>query len=159
MATAKKPPKLDLGRQLTAIDLKDYDFYDKLTDDEKTGFTPFILMRTSANVRGNHNNIQAQFILKTNEYVNLNQLDISKNHKSLLWKLYAATGNGKTHSHQYLASGKKEKANKIEKLLVELYPAMKMSEIKMLAGMMDKKDCDELFDKMGFDKKQRKEYE
>jgi hypothetical protein len=61
--------------------------------------------------------------------------------------------------HPYLAAGKKTKANKIEKLLADLYPAMKMHDIKMLAKMMDKKDCDELFDKMGFDKKQRKEYE
>ena len=57
------------------------------------------------------------------------------------------------------AAGKKEKANKIEKLLCELYPTMKMDEIKMIASMMDKKDIEELFDKMGFDKKQRKEYE
>jgi hypothetical protein len=28
-----------------------------------------------------------------------------------------------------------------------------------LASMMSKEDCEELFDKMGFDKKQRKEYE
>jgi hypothetical protein len=159
MAAEKKPPKLDLGRQLTAIDTKDYGFYDRLTDDEKTGFTPYILMRTSANIRGSNGKLQADFILKTNDYVNKNHLDIGKEHKSLMWKLYAATGNGKTHNHQYLAAGKKEKANKIEKLLVEIYPAMKMSEIKMMASMMDKKDCTELFDSMGFDKKQRKEYE
>jgi hypothetical protein len=36
---------------------------------------------------------------------------------------------------------------------------MKMSEIKLMAKMMDKSDREELFDKMGFDKKQRKEYE
>ena len=36
---------------------------------------------------------------------------------------------------------------------------MKMEDIKILASMMDKSDKDELFDKMGFDKKQRKEYE
>jgi hypothetical protein len=76
-----------------------------------------------------------------------------------LWKLFAATGAGVSCYHPYLAAGKKEKANKIEKLLVELYPAMKMAEIKMLAKMMDKNDIKELFDKMGFDKKQRKEYE
>ena len=34
-----------------------------------------------------------------------------------------------------------------------------MSEIKIMASMMDKKDKEELFDKMGFDKKQRKDYE
>ena len=36
---------------------------------------------------------------------------------------------------------------------------MKIDEVKMLANMMNKKDIEELFDKMGFDKKQRKEYE
>jgi hypothetical protein len=77
----------------------------------------------------------------------------------LLWKLFAATGAGVNCYHPYLASGKKEKANKIEKLLVEIYPARKMEDIKLLASMMDKKDKEELFDKMGFDKKQRKEYE
>jgi len=91
--------------------------------------------------------------------VNKNHWDLSKNHKELLWKLFAATGTGVNCYHPYLASGKKEKANKIEKLLVDLYPAMKMAEIKMLAKMMDKNDIKELFDKMGFDKKQRKEYE
>jgi hypothetical protein len=95
----------------------------------------------------------------TNEMVNKNHWELSKNHKALLWKLYAATGAGVKCFHPYLAAGKKEKANKIEKLLAELYPAMKMNEIKILASMMDKKDKDELFDKMGFDKKQRKEYE
>ena len=76
-----------------------------------------------------------------------------------MWKLFAATGAGATAYHPYLAAGKKEKANKIEKLLAELNPAMKMADIKLMASMMDKKDREELFDKMGFDKKQRKEYE
>ena len=61
--------------------------------------------------------------------------------------------------YTYLKSGTKGKANKIEKLLEELYPAMKLSDIKVLASLMDDKDKQELFDKMGFDKKQRKEYE
>ena len=61
--------------------------------------------------------------------------------------------------YQYLAAGKKEKADKIEKLLAELYPAMKMSDIKLMASLMDKKDRKELFDMMGFDRKQRKAYE
>jgi hypothetical protein len=103
--------------------------------------------------------VQEHFLEMTNELVNKNHWQLSKDHKGLLWKLYAATGVGVTAYHPYLAAGKKEKANKIEKLLCELYPTMKMKEVKLLASMMDKKDKDELFDKMGFDKKQRKEYE
>jgi len=54
---------------------------------------------------------------------------------------------------------KKEKVIKIEKLISELNPAMKLEEVKMLASLMSKDDIKELFDDMGFDKKQRKEYE
>jgi hypothetical protein len=149
---------LDIKRELKAVDLKNYDFYNNLSDDEKKSFSPYILMRYTASVQGDRD-IQEWFVEMTNEMVNKNHWDLSKNHKELLWKLFAATGAGVNCFHPYLAAGKKEKANKIEKLLCELYPAMKMNEIKMMAKMMDKKDINELFDKMGFDKKQRKEYE
>jgi hypothetical protein len=155
MATAK----LDIQRELRAVDQKNYDFYAKLTDDERKAFSPYILMRYTASVQMPDRDIQEWYLEMTNEMVNKNHWDLSKNHKELLWKLFAATGTGVNCYHPYLASGKKEKANKIEKLLVDLYPAMKMAEIKMLAKMMDKNDIKELFDKMGFDKKQRKEYE
>lgn len=154
MATAK----LDIKRELKAVDQKNYDFYDKLTDDEKKAFSPFILMRYTASVQA-EKDFQEWFLETTNEMVNKNHWELSKNHKPLLWKLFAASGTGFEFYHPYLAAGKKEKANKIEKLLCEVYPAMKLSDIKLLASKMDKKDKEELFDKMGFDKKQRKDYE
>ena len=154
MATAK----LDIKRELNAVDQKNYDFYENLTDEEKKAFSPYILMRYTASVQGDRD-IQEWFIERTNECVNKNHWDLSKNHKELLWKLFAATGAGVNCYHPYLAAGKKGKTNKIEKLLAELYPAMKLEDIKLMASMMDKSDKEELFDKMGFDKKQRKEYE
>jgi len=154
MATAK----LDIKRELNAVDQKNYNFYDNLTPEEKKTFSPYILMRYTASVQGDRDT-QEWFVEMTNEMVNKNHWDLSKNHKALLWKLFAATGTGATAYHPYLAAGKKEKANKIERLLCELYPAMKMTDVKLMAKMMDKKDREELFDKMGFDKKQRKEYE
>jgi hypothetical protein len=154
MATAK----LDIKRELNAVDLKNYNFYDNLTDEEKKAFSPYLLMRYISNVQGDRDT-QEWFIEMTNELVNKHHWTLSKNHKPLLWKLFAGIGTGATAYHPYLAASKKEKANKIEKLLCELYPARKMDEIKLLASMMDKKDIEELFDKMGFDKKQRKDYE
>jgi len=154
MATAK----LDIKRELNAVDRKIYDFYDNLTDEERKAFSPYILMRYTASVQGDRDT-QEWFLEMTNEMVNKNHWDLSKEHKALLWKLFAATGTGATAYHPYLAAGKKEKANKIERLLAELNPAMKMTDVKLMASMMSKKDREELFDKMGFDKKQRKEYE
>ena len=155
MATAK----LDIQRELRAVDQKNYDFYSNLTDEERKAFSPYILMRYTASVQLPDRDIQEWYVEMTNEMVNKNHWDLSKDHKALLWKLFAATGTGVNCYHPYLAAGKKEKANKIEKLLAELNPAMKMADIKLMARMMDKKDREELFDKMGFDKKQRKEYE
>jgi hypothetical protein len=154
MATAK----LDIKRELKAVDTREYEFYDNLTDEEKKAFSPYILMRYTSNIQGDAS-LQEWFLETTNEYVNKHHWTLSKNHKPLLWKLFAGTGVGQSMYHPYLAAGKKGKANKIEKLLSEIYPAWKLDDIKTLASMMDKKDVDELFDKMGFDKKQRKEYE
>lgn len=149
---------LDIKRELNAVDKKIYEFYDKLSDEEKKEFSPYVLMRYVSNVQGD-SDIQAWFVEMTNELVNKNHWDLSKNHKGLLWKLFAASGAGVPCYHPYLKANSKEKANKIEKLIAELNPTMKMSEVKMLGKMMDKKDKEELFDKMGFDKKQRKDYE
>lgn len=154
MATAK----LDIKRELAAVDLKNYSFYENLTDEEKKAFSPFVLMRYVSNVQSDRE-IQEWFVETTNELINKNHWDLSKNHKELLWKLYAASGVGVKCYHPYVAAGKKEKAIKIEKLLAFLYPAMKMNEIKMLAKMMDKADIKKLLDGMGFDKADRKEYE
>ena len=150
--------KLDIKRELNAADQKNYNFYQNLTDEEKKAFSPFILMRYTANVQGDRDT-QEWFLEMTNEMVNKHHWVLSKNHKNLLWKFFAGVGTGANAYHPYLAAGKKEKANKIEKLIAELNPAMKMSDIKILASMMTKQDKEEMFDSMGFDKKQRKDYE
>ena len=150
--------KLDIKRELRAVDTRDYEFYDNLTDEEKKAFSPYVLMRYTSNVQGEAW-LEEWFLERTNEFVNKDHWTLSKNHKPLLWKLFAATGVGQTQYHPYVALGKKTKANKIEKLLAEIYPASKMEDIKLLASMMTDADKEELFDKMGFDKKQRKEYE
>lgn len=150
--------KLDIKRELRAVNAKDYDFYNNLTDEEKKAFSPYILMRYTSNVTLDRD-IQEWFVEMTNECVNKHHWQLSKNHKNLLWKLFAATGTGINCYHPYLAASKKTKTDKFEKLLEEIYPTKKLSDIKLLASIMDQKDRNELFDKMGFDKKQRKEYE
>ena len=149
---------LDIKRELAGVDLRNYDFYAKLTDQEKKEFSPYVLMRYVANADGDRD-LQEWYLDRTNELVNKDHWTLSKNHKGLLWKLFASCGVGAKMYHPYLKANSKEKAQKIEKLLAQLYPAMKMAELKMLAKMMTKEDKQELFDKMGFDKKQRKDYE
>jgi hypothetical protein len=149
---------LDIKRELAAVDLRDYEFHNNLTPEEKKEFSPFVLMRYVSNVNGNEE-LQEWFLDRTNELVNKNHWALSKDHKALLWKLFASCGIGTKIYHPYLKVGSKEKPIKIEKLLATLYPAMKMNEIKLLAKSMTKEDKEELFNDIGFDQKQRKEYD
>lgn len=149
---------LDIKRELAAVDSRNKDFYDGLDEKEQKEFSPYILMRYVSNVQGDRD-VQEWFVEMTNELVNKNHWTLSKNHKALLWKLFAGCGTGAKAYHPYLAAGKKEKAVKIEKLLCELYPSAKLDDIKLRAKLMDKDDIKDLFDKLGFDKKQRKAYE
>lgn len=148
--------KLDIKRELDAVDQKNYDFYDRLTDEEKKSFAPFILMRYISNSQGDRD-IQEWFLERTNEFVNKHHWTLSKNHKSLLWKLCAGVGTGVKTYHQYLAVSRK-KANKIEQLLMDTYPNAKLDDIKTLAATMTKQDMETFFDNLGFDEKTRKKY-
>lgn len=150
--------KLDIKKTLKAVDTRDYEFYSNLSEEERKAFSPYILMRYTSNLQGN-TDLQEWFLERTNEYVNKHHWILSKNHKPLLWKLFAGIGIGSTLYHPYIAAGKKEKADKIEKLLEELFPSMKLEDIKISAKLMTKQEKQKLLDDMGFDEKQRKEYE
>ena len=105
--------KLDIKRELRAVDTRNYEFYDELTDEEKKAFSPYILMRYTASVQGDRET-QEWFLERTNELVNKDHWTLSKNHKPLLWKLFAGVGGTVPMYHPYLAAGKKTKANKID---------------------------------------------
>jgi hypothetical protein len=149
---------LDIKRVLNSVDLRNYEFYENLTDDEKKDFKPYVLLRYVSNVSGDEE-LQEWFLERTNELVNKNYWTLSKSHAGLVWKLYAACGIGNKLFHPYLKASPKAKTDKFEKLLMTLYPAMKLDDISLMAKMMTKTQRNELFDQAGIDKKQRKEYE
>jgi len=154
--------KLDIKKTLSALDKRDHDYYNNLTSEEKKLFSPFILMRFSSNVNSNQD-IQEWFVETTNEYVNKNYFLLARNHKGLLWKLYASTGIGNIYFHPYIglnrAENNKENFTKIETLIANMNPGMKMSDVRLLIKLMTKEDIKELLDGYGFDNKERREYE
>lgn len=159
MATlkTKKSRALDLSRVLKAVDTRDYDFYDRLNEQELKEFSPFVLLRFISNANGDAD-IQEWFVERTNEFLNKNHWNLSNKHEKLLWQLSAACGPGMSVFHKYLPISKIQ-FNKFEKLLSELHPAYKEEDIKLLASLMTDQEKSELLDSMGFDRAQRKEYE
>ncbi len=74
--------KLDIKLELAAVDTRNYDFYDSLTEEQQKEFTPFVLMRYIGNVNSDAET-QEWFLERTNELVNKNHWSLSKNHKPL----------------------------------------------------------------------------
>lgn len=154
----KKVSALPISRVLNAVSNRDLDFYDRLTSEELKELNLFTLIRYISNVAHEDWEVQAAFIERSNEFINKHYFTLQKN-KKLMWRLYASIGIGIPVRYNYLKSPSKLKADKFEKLLLELYPTYKIEDVKLLASMMNSQDRDEIFDKMGFDKKQRKEYQ
>lgn len=151
--------KLDINSELRNINRRNHGFYDSLDDDVKKAFSPYILMRYVSNPQDVDPDTYEFIIDRVNDLVNKDHWTLSKGHKGMLWKLFASCGTGVDVRYQYLKLTSKSSANnKTEKLLAELYPAKKMEDIKLLASLMTKDDLNELFDNLGFDKKQRKEF-
>jgi len=144
--------KLSIRSETAALDRKDRDFYDSLTEEEKKKFSPYLMLKYSANVEGSPD-MQAWYLMATNERVNKNFFDISTSkHKKFQWLMCTTVspqmGNQR---HYWLGAKKGEKDNKATRFLREIYPTAKSDEIELLAELNSKQDLKDLARKHGWD--------
>jgi len=152
--------KLNIGYEMAMFDSKNREFFDDLTEDEQKKFSPFLMIRWGATVAASED-MQAYYLISTNERLNKNFFDISgTQHKKLQWLLATTVspGLGKQR-HNWLGTKKKEGSkSKEEKFLREIYPTAKLSDIELMAQLNDKKDLKELARAHGWDDKRIKTY-
>lgn len=143
---------LYIGNEMAAYDRKDRAYYDKFTDEERKKFSTYLMLRYGASVDGN-SDLQAYYLMATNERVNKNFFDINR-HPKLQWLLCTTVSpNMGRQRHQWLATKKKEGNNKVQKFLSKIYPNLKRDEIELLAKINDKRDIDDLARRHGLDDK------
>jgi len=135
-------PKLDIFKMLNALDNKDYNFYDNLSDDEKKGFSAFLGLKWGSSVNGG-NILQHYYLVSMNHYANIHLFDINK-HPKLQWlSLASASPNNGIKRHEWLGT-KKKVSNKpkddIKRRLMSIYPNYKEDDIEILSTMVSKKD-------------------
>lgn len=150
--------KLYIGYEMARFDAKDRGFFDDLNDDEKKKFSPFLMIRWGATVEGS-GELQAYYLMSTNERLNKNFFDINTTqHKKLQWLMATTVSpNMGTQRHTWLAAKKKEGGdNKITKFLREIYPHIKDDEIELLRRINSKDDFKQLAVEHGWTKDQIK---
>ena len=137
--------KLPLNTVLSAIDKKDYDFYDRRTPDHQKQLAPFLLNRYVSLVKGT-SELQAYYLMAGNQRVNCTYFELAK-HPKLVWQLLCTVSPGMgTQFHQWVGHKKKDKnnANKHRKAVERVHPHAKSDELDMLVNMYTDKDIKEI---------------
>lgn len=149
--------KLDIATELAALDGKDRDFFDSLSEEEKKKFSTFLMIRWGSSVTGS-SDLQEYYLASTNLRLNKNFFAIGKAHDKLNWLAATTISPGMgSQRHQWLSLKKKEGSNsKVRKFFAALYPDMKDSDLDLLAKINDVKDVKKLAEEMGMTKEQIK---
>jgi len=135
--TGDKKYILDLQQVLYALDNRDLDYYDRLTDKEKKGYTPLVLMRYMSSLTSQNSNC-AYAVIATNDVVNLGFWTLSK-YPDLQHKLLCVTGLGGSQKRPWIAAKNTKKKNKIDSWLLEKFPELNDEEISILKSQHDSK--------------------
>lgn len=149
-----KKPQIPLKDIMAAIDKKDRNFYNNLTDEGKKAFSAWMMMRYCSSVQGKD---AANYIYMTNELVNFQFSEVSK-HPELQWLLLSACGVGKIQFHPYLKPpNARKKKNKVFEFIYGLFPHMKSEDIDNLIDINTTDELKDLAKSNGYDNKSIKE--
>jgi hypothetical protein len=125
------------------FDRKNRQFYDELTDEERKKFSNYLMIRWGSAVRGSRE-LQEFYVIATNERLNRNFFAVNR-HPRLQWLMATSVSpNLGAQDHVWIAPKKKETgSNEVRKMLLDLYPTMKISDIETLAALVDRKELRE----------------
>ena len=146
--------KIPLNVVLKALDLKDRDFYDQLSDEQKKSVAPFLLNRYMSSVQG-AGELQEYYLIANNQRVNINFFDYSK-HPKLQWLLLTSVSPGiGSQRHEWIAPKRKGKDPNAKKLkfFEGLYPGMDDTDLGLLAELHTEDDVKQIAEDLGWDKK------
>jgi hypothetical protein len=150
----KKEAAIPLKSMMEAIDTNDFDFYSRLTDEQKKAFSPWLAMRYASSATGN---MTPHYLLMVNDIVNCD-FSTLKDHPNLQWKLLAVCGSGRPTFHPWIPPGKgKKKKSKLYDFVRKTYPSMENKDIDIWLSLNSEEDVIQLARDAGMDEKEIKE--
>lgn len=126
---------LNLNSELAALDLKDRQFRQKLTDEERKKFSTYLMLRYSASVEGSVD-LQSYYLMATNENVNKNFFELGKKHDELQWLTCTTVspGMGKQRHYWHGAPARSKSERYLDRLIArvqEKLPEWKASDVEL----------------------------
>lgn len=133
--------EFNLFEALAAIDKKDYGYYDRLTEEQKKKFVPFMILQWISSVKASRQ-IQEYYLLAANDFANkyLYNENVQKNPK-LQWLLLCSIGLGTKQFHTWIPQIKervsklkeKPKYDDISQYYSKIYPKADSELIKQIS--------------------------
>lgn len=145
---ATKVPMLDMfNRVLPSADTRNKNFYDNLTDEEKKGFSPWLIQRYLSSAESHTAEMIEHYLIMTNELVNVNH-SVLKNYPDLMWKMMSIVGVGAKMKHPYIApgKGKKKKGNAFKIWLHSQFPNLNEQELTVWFEMFTKEQAKDMLE-------------
>jgi hypothetical protein len=108
----------DLFKALAAIDRKDYEYYDRLTEEQKKKFVPFMMIKWLSSVQGSKD-LQEYYIRSVNHIGNKHFLNFmigtkEHSHPKLQWLLLCASTPGLNKIRHHWIPQLKEKVTSLK---------------------------------------------
>lgn len=152
--TTIEKPSLNLSKTLEAFDRRDYSYYEKLPDDFKKQFAPFVLMRfmSCSATQASHE----YFLQVVNFFVNRDFWTLSK-YPDFQHLLLCLCGTGTKHYHKWIANKQKKKEAWVD-LYKEKYPSINLDEIEILKKNLTPDDIFQLSIDLGKSNVEAKEF-
>lgn len=149
---------IKLADLFSAINRKDRDWWDQLSNDQRKKFASWLYSRYMSVVRHNNPDMHRYYIMASNITLNRDLSKLTKNHTKLIYLLMTTIPNEFTRcDHQYIPPLKKNKADKKTnnklRLLIELNPSAKDSDLETLAMVISDSEFEELLASYGWDPK------
>lgn len=145
---------LNIKNEMAQFDRKSRDFYDKLTDEERRKFSPYLMIRWGSSVGGSAD-LQAYYVMSANERLNKHFFDVNTTqHKKLQWLLATTVSPGMgVQYHSWIAPKKKTTNNKSINFLRERYPHLKEDDIRLLSEINTADDLREYARGLGWEER------
>jgi hypothetical protein len=135
--------KLSLAEELRALDYKDPEWYQSLSDSEKKEVSLWVLMRYMSSVDSRDLDTVMHHLLLVNECANVHYNSINR-HPELQYRLLQVAGTGRSQNHKWIKPPAKAKKNKLAEWLSEIYPSYNDDEIDLLISVNTKDNLKDL---------------
>lgn len=149
---------IKLADLFSAVNCKDRDWWDRLTDEQRKKFASWLYSRYMSVVRHNNPDMHRYYVLAANITLNKDLSKLTKNHAKLIYLLMTTMPNEFARAdHQYIPPLKKNKADKKTnnkmRVLSELNPSSKDCDLETLASVISDAEFEELLISHGWDSK------